>query len=455
MPGYYETQVRRALLTVGDADVLNEMATGWRTSIRDLNTVDDRLARAIRGLRDRDQLGDQTRDAAIGAFREMRDYVADQRLMLGKTAQALDAAGGALGQVKALVRSWDRAGDPTPPGRPPVADPAQEDQTEYWRLATLHRRQSVAYAAEVQQREDEARDAWESLNRIFGTAEDKIRSAHGIPREERPTTEPPPVYPPPDWPGPEPQPPVAGWPPLPPWPPVDEKPPPGPKPGPGPGPGLPPGGPGPGLSPGVPPAPEPGPGHPQPGGGSHPGQPSAPSHPTTTVAGSAQSGVTYAPGGAAPAAFSPGSAAGGLGAPMAMPSLGGAAGAAAGTAAGAAMRGAAGAGGAGAGARAGGAGAARGGAQSAKGTAKGAAGSSSGRGGSRGGGRSGGRGLVGGKGSQQAARQAKSERGAGGAGGRGGRGGRRKDGGPVERDGLLGTDDHWLDDEGTAPDVLR
>ena len=33
--GYYETQVRRAMLTVGDTDVLNEMATGWRSSIRD------------------------------------------------------------------------------------------------------------------------------------------------------------------------------------------------------------------------------------------------------------------------------------------------------------------------------------------------------------------------------------------------------------------------------------
>lgn len=159
MAGYYETQVRRALLTVGDADVLNEMATGWRTSIRDLDTVDDRLDRAIRGLKDREQLGDQTRDAAVGAFRDMREHVADQRLMLARTAQALDAAGGALGQVKALVRSWDRAGDPTPPGRPPVADPSQEDQTDYWRLAALHRRQSATYAAEVQQREDEARDA--------------------------------------------------------------------------------------------------------------------------------------------------------------------------------------------------------------------------------------------------------------------------------------------------------
>jgi len=76
MPGYYETQVRRAMLTVGDADVLNEMATGWRASIRDLNIVDDRLKAGINGLRDHDQLGDATRDAAVGAFREMRGYVA-------------------------------------------------------------------------------------------------------------------------------------------------------------------------------------------------------------------------------------------------------------------------------------------------------------------------------------------------------------------------------------------
>ena len=72
MAGFYETQVRRAMLTVGDADVLNEMATGWRASIRDLNTVDDRLKAGINGLRDHDQLGEATRDAAVGAFRDMR-----------------------------------------------------------------------------------------------------------------------------------------------------------------------------------------------------------------------------------------------------------------------------------------------------------------------------------------------------------------------------------------------
>ena len=66
MAGFYETQVRRAMLTVGDADVLNEMATGWRASIRDLNTVDDRLKAGINGLRDHDQLGEATRDAAVG-----------------------------------------------------------------------------------------------------------------------------------------------------------------------------------------------------------------------------------------------------------------------------------------------------------------------------------------------------------------------------------------------------
>ena len=134
------------MLTVGDADVLNEMATGWRASIRDLNTVDDRLKAGINGLRDHDQLGEATRDAAVGAFRDMRGYVAEQRLMLGQTAQALDFAGGAVSQVKSLIRAWDRAGVPVAPGPAPVPDPAAADQTAYWNQAHAHRQASDGYA---------------------------------------------------------------------------------------------------------------------------------------------------------------------------------------------------------------------------------------------------------------------------------------------------------------------
>jgi hypothetical protein len=440
--GYYETQVRHAMLTVGDADVLNEMATGWRASIRDLNTVDDRLKSGIGGLHDHDQLGDQTRDAAIGAFREMRAYVAEQRLMLGKTAQALDAAGGALTQVKSLIKAWDRQGVPTPPGPAPVPDPAATDQTAYWQAAGAHQRATSDYSQQVQQREDEARGAWDSLNRVFGIAEDKIRTAHGMPlEEERPTTEP--VYPPPGWPGPKPETPDPGWPPLPPWPPVDERPRPGPGPGPGPkpGPGLPPGH-GPDPQPGPHPAPGHGPSYPQPGGTGHPGHHAQ--GPTTTVSGAAQSGVTYAPstqGSASAGSFAAPSAGSSAGLPSGMAGI---TGAAAGGSAAMAVRGAAapasGGAGAGAGRSAGGSGssACRSG-QSGKGTQ----------------GRSAGGGRGGAKGSQQASGHAKAGRGGAGGAGGGSRGGRRKDRSSEARADLLDTEDHWLDDEGTAPDVLR
>lgn len=452
MTGFYETQVRRAMMTVGDADVLNEMATGWRASIRDLNTVDDRLTSGIRGLRDHDQLGERTRDAAVGAFRDMRDYIAEQRLMLGKTAQALDAAGGAITQVKSLIRAWDRAGVPVAPGPAPVPDPAASDQTAYWDAANAHQRASAGYAQQVQQREDEARAAWDSLNRVFSISEDKIRSAHGLPREEGPGTEPQPpqpVWPEPDWPGPPPKDPDPDWPQLPPWPPVSESPEPGPGRGPGtglqPGPGAGPG-PGPGLPPGTHPGPVPGTSSPHPEGSAHPGH--HPQAPTTTVSGSSQSGVAYAPGSpgamAAGAVAAPGS---GVTAPMGMQGLAGAAGAA-GASAGMAMRGGAGSAGAGAGAagaaaRSGASGRSAGGGTSAR----------SGQTGQGGRGTRGGRGIVGGKGSQQASGQAKSGRGSAGAGGS--RGGRRKDKADPPRNDLLATDDHWLDGEGTAPDVLR
>lgn len=443
MTGFYETQVRRAMMTVGDADVLNEMATGWRASIRDLNTVDDRLTSGIRGLRDHDQLGDQTRDAAIGALRDMRDYIAEQRLMLSKTAQALDAAGGALTQVKSLVRAWDRAGVPVAPGPAPVPDPAAGDQTAYWDAANAHQRASAGYAQQVHQREDEARAAWDSLNRVFTIAEDKIRSAHGIPREERPQTETQPEYPPVCWPGPPPEePPPPGWPPLPPWPSVREQPEPGPERGPATG--LPPGtGPGPGLPPGPDPAPGPGTSSRHPDGSAPPGH-----HlqaPTTTVSGSSQTGVAYAPGSSGATSAGPVAAPGSGTTPVGLQGMAGAAGAA-GASTGKAIRGgavAAGAGAAGAAARSGASGRSAGGGTSARSGQTGQGGPSS----------RGGRNVAGGKGSQQASGQAKS--GGGSAGAAGSRGGRRKNKAAPARNDLLATDDRWLDGEGTAPDVLR
>lgn len=444
MAGYYDTQVRRAMLTVGDGDVLNEMATGWRASIRDLNTVDDRLKAGINGLRDRDQLGEATRDAAVGAFRDMRGYVAEQRLMLAKTAQALDVAGGAVSQVKSLIRAWDKVGTPVGPGPAPVPDPAAADQTAYWNQANAHRRATDDHTQQLQQREEEARLAWDSLNRSFVIAEDKIRAAHAMPRDEGP--EDPPVWPPPGWPGPPPEEPDPEWPPLPPWPPVRETPDRGPATGPGHPTDR-----GPGASPTSHPAPETHVSHPQPGPGS-----GHPQGPTTTVSGSSQSGVAYAPGAggaptpggafAAPAAGASGISAGvagmagAAGASAGMAMRGGAAAAAA-SGAGSAGRSASGAGsagrsasGAGAAGRAGHSGQAGQGARSSRG----------------------GRAGIGGKGSQQASGQAKSGRGGAGSGGGGGaRGGRRKDGSTTARGDLLPDDDQWLDGEGTAPDVLR
>lgn len=47
MAGYHETQVRRAMPTVGDTDVLNEMAAGRRSSIPALREVEDELTAGI------------------------------------------------------------------------------------------------------------------------------------------------------------------------------------------------------------------------------------------------------------------------------------------------------------------------------------------------------------------------------------------------------------------------
>ena len=447
MTGHHEAQVRRAMLTVGDTDVLNEMADGWRASISDLDQVRKGLGEGVRRLGEQEQLGERTRDAAMGAFREMRDHLAEQQRLLARTARALDEAGDVIGEVKALVRAWDRAGAPVPPGPAPQpsTDPAA-DQTAYLAEATRHHRASTRYAFQVQQREDEARAAWEELNRVFTLSEDAIRSAHGIPREPE-EVDPPVVWPPVDWPGPQPPEPEPGWPPLPPWPPVRDIHGPtttGPH--------------GHGTTTTAPPGtshvpvPPTTPDH----GGSHPSSVGAPaashphvgghgSTPSTAVGGSAQSGVAYAPGQpTAPGLAAPPATSGSMG-PAGMPGLSGLSGAAASATGAAGVAGGA--------ARGGAAGAARAGGGS---TARAGQGSSQAGRASRGG-----RSAVGGKGSQQAAGRARSGSGAagaksgGGGAGAGSRGGRRKDRSGAQRDDLLATDEHWLDDEGTAPDVLR
>lgn len=238
MGGYHETRLRQALLTVRDTDVLCEMAAGWRASIGNLNAADDTIRRGIRALRDSSQLGDATRGAAMEALREMSDHIAEQRLRLGLTARALEAAGGALSQAAATIRRWDQVGDPVPPGPAPAADPTVADQSSYLAAVTVHGQQSAAYHEAAAHREDEARQVMEGMERVFSRCEDTIREQHDIPREEH-GTDPPPVWPPTGWPGPQPEPVGPEWPPLPPWPPshhtepTDPEPAPGPRSGPG------------------------------------------------------------------------------------------------------------------------------------------------------------------------------------------------------------------------------
>lgn len=446
MAGHYEAQVRRAMLTVGDADVLNEMADGWVASIGDLDRVRGALGEGVRRLGEQEQLGERTRDAAVGAFREMREHLAEQQRLLARTARALNQAGDVIGEVKALVRAWDRAGAPQPPGPAPqpVADP-DADQTAYLAEATRHHRASVRYAFQVQQREDEARAAWEELNRVFTRSEDAIRSAHGIPREED-EVDPPVVWPPVDWPGTPPPEPEPGWPPLPPWPPVRDTP--GPTTSTGPD--------GHGTTTSAPPGPShvPVPPATSDHGGSHPSSVGAPaaahphvgghgSTPSTAVGGSAQSGVAYAPGHPAAAGLATPPATSGSIGPAGLPGLSGAMSSATGAAGAAGVAG----------------GPARGGVAGAARTGSGSSAARAGQGSAQSGRSS--RGAVGGKGSQQAAGRARTGSNAAGAkpggsgAGAGSRGSRRKDRSAARRDDLLATDEHWLDDEGTAPDVLR
>lgn len=184
MAGYHEARLRATVAGVHDADVLSEMAVGWRTAITRVKSSENHLERVRAGLEAREQLGPRTRSAAAASLTAMADHLRLQRRVLAGTAQALDDASAAMSRAVRLVEGWDRAGAPLDPGPAPQPDPLAkpgDDQSAHLAALSAHSTRMTAYNEAVAQREDAARREMDNLQETFASAEDKIRVHHDIP----------------------------------------------------------------------------------------------------------------------------------------------------------------------------------------------------------------------------------------------------------------------------------
>lgn len=182
--GPHENELRRAIASVNNGEVFDEMALGWRNAENDLDRSHRRLRRAGRGLRENQQLGTQTRDAALGSFRAMRKQIDEQRVVYKDTASALELAGRAMRRAQKIVAKWDSQGDFTDPGpapKPLTGTPTEAEQTEYLRKVTRHSNKVAEHQQATAARETEAELEMRRLERKFARAEEMIRVAHGLP----------------------------------------------------------------------------------------------------------------------------------------------------------------------------------------------------------------------------------------------------------------------------------
>ena len=82
MTGPHEARLRAAVANVRDADILAEMAVGWRTAIGRIKTSEKHLQQVLTGLEEHEQLGPRTREAAAASLTGMAEHLREQRRVL-------------------------------------------------------------------------------------------------------------------------------------------------------------------------------------------------------------------------------------------------------------------------------------------------------------------------------------------------------------------------------------
>lgn len=128
-----------------------------------------------------DQFGPDTSDAAATAFQKMADKVAERREQMNRAGQALSVAKGALVSAQAVRASL--GGAPSPPGEF-RADP-DADEVDQLRAHRAHAAQVQAYNAAVAEREQQAREAADHMDRVYRGSTETMREVHGEPDAAR------------------------------------------------------------------------------------------------------------------------------------------------------------------------------------------------------------------------------------------------------------------------------
>jgi len=169
--GPNELELRKVLQA--SATALANASRDWDSGRAALKSVTAELDKGIAGMDE--EMGANTRQAALASFQRMRDRVTQHELSLKLGRDALEIAAGAI----------DRATHVATTGLPPVhttprkqssADPAS-DAVEFARAVR-------AFDQSVSSREEAAAEALRRLDASLDVSITKMREARGVPPED-------------------------------------------------------------------------------------------------------------------------------------------------------------------------------------------------------------------------------------------------------------------------------
>jgi hypothetical protein len=174
--GPNERELRKVLQA--SAVALANASKDWESGRAALDSVTTELDKGIEGLDE--EMGANTREAALASFRAMRERVTEHKVSLQLGRDALDIASGAIETATEVAQT----------GLPAVtATPTRKDSGDAAADAVDYARQVRAYDQSVGSRETTAAEAVKNLNTSLDVSITKMREARGLPPED-PTTSP-------------------------------------------------------------------------------------------------------------------------------------------------------------------------------------------------------------------------------------------------------------------------
>jgi hypothetical protein len=169
--GPNEQELRKVLQA--SATALANASKDWESGRSALDSVTTELDKGIEGMDE--EMGANTREAALASFRAMRYRVTEHKKSLELGRDALDIASGAIDRATAVAQT----------GLPAVnAAPRKKDSGDPAADAVDYATQVRAFEHSVGSRETTAGEALTHLNASLDSSITKMREARGLPPED-------------------------------------------------------------------------------------------------------------------------------------------------------------------------------------------------------------------------------------------------------------------------------